>query len=292
MLCCHRLYFCRKSKQKYTKPKILIIVYLNMKIQILTFVVSILFSLCIGLYAYFKKSISKSGLAALIFICGFFIYNQSYEALAILFAMFASSSVLSKYKHAQKIDMDKVVAKTGPRDAMQAFANLGSAVLCYSAYLWLGYEGLLFAFVGSIAASNADSWASEIGGLSTKTPVMITNLKPITKGISGGVTLLGTSGGVLGSFFISTLGYLLMPINNSLTLLWIAFISGIIGFMLDSLLGALIQAQYIDANNGATERSENGTLVKGFSWIDNDMVNLICSFISGCTSLFLFLIIQ
>lgn len=263
-----------------------------MKIQILSFVVSILFSFCIGLYAYSKKSISKSGLAALIFICGFFIYNQSYEALAILFAMFASSSVLSKYKHAYKADMDKVVAKTGPRDAMQAFANLGIAVLCHSAYLWSGYEGLLFTFVGSIAASNADSWASEIGGLSKKTPIMITNLKPITKGISGGITLLGTFGGILGSLFISTLGYVLLSNSNSIALLLIAFISGILGFISDSLLGALLQAQYVDTNNEVTERSENGTLVKGFAWIDNDMINLICSFIGACTALILFLIIQ
>jgi len=62
--------------------------------------------------------------------------------------------------------------------------------------------------------------------------------------------------------------------------------------MSDSLLGALLQAQYVDTNNEVTERSENGTLVKGFAWIDNDMINLICSFIGACTALIFFLIIE
>lgn len=263
-----------------------------MDIQIVSIIVSILFSISIGFYAYSRNSISKSGLCALVIICGLFISIESFGALAILFAMFASSSLLSKYKHAQKADMDKVVAKTGPRDALQAFANLGIAVLCYMGYWWLGYEVLLFAFVGSVAASNADSWASEIGGLSTKVPVMITNFKPITKGISGGVTLLGTIGGLFGSLFISMLGYCVLVSDGSVDLLWIPFISGIAGFMLDSLLGALLQAQYVDANNGITERSENGTLVKGLAWMDNDLVNLICSFAGACTALLFWLMIQ
>lgn len=200
--------------------------------------------------------------------------------------MFASSSLLTTFKKNQKEEFKKVVAKTGSRDYIQALCNLGTATGIMLLYHFTQEGYLIAAFIGSVAAANADSWASEIGGLSKKQPVMITNFKPVAKGISGGVTALGTTGGIWGSLFIASIGTLTLLLEdftpgNLYPILFAALLAGILGFILDSYLGAWFQALYLDQENYATENPTSGNLTKGLKWIDNDMVNLITTVAGG-----------
>lgn len=180
--------------------------------------------------------------------------------------------------------MEAVVAKSGPRDAYQAIANLGIAVCCYLAYYFTENPGFIYAFLGSVAASNADSWASEIGGLSKKTPLMITTLKPTRKGLSGGVTLLGTLGGIAGALVISALGTIAIQQEvHAFSLFSISLIAGILGFMFDSYLGALFQAKYLEITTQELTEVQSEYLVKGWSWMNNDWVNFLSTlFGAGC----------
>jgi len=241
----------------------------------------IAFSISVGIFSYKRKSISTSGLIALLIICGLFISLQEIEYLVILFSMFASSSLLSKFQKEKKKDFEDVISKHGPRDAFQAIANLGTAVLAALLYFTTHDIRFIYAFIGSVSASNADSWASEIGGLSSNHPISILNFKPIRKGLSGGITTFGTFGGILGAFFITILSSLLLK-NTSILLFdlfWKTTLVGIFGFMIDSLLGATIQAKYLD-KNGLTEQ-KNNTKVSGFEFITNDVVNLLTTLIAG-----------
>lgn len=175
--------------------------------------------------------------------------------------------------------MEAIVLKTGPRDAFQAVANLGAAVACFIIAYLSGDSAWTYAFLGSVAASNADSWASEIGGLSKSTPRMITNFKVARKGISGAVTVLGTFGGIAGALFISTWAWLLPHHEGTSPTIFFAAacLCGVFGFMLDSVLGALLQAKYTDRDGLLTEQTAGNTLSSGITWINNDMVNLISS---------------
>jgi uncharacterized protein (TIGR00297 family) len=148
-------------------------------------------------------------------------------------------------------------------------------------YHFTGNEAFLAAFLGSIAAANADSWASEIGGLSRSSPVMITTFQPIEKGISGGVTWMGTWGGVAGSLFIvlaaagTWQAFSDYPVD--LPMIAASFIAGVAGFIFDSWVGAVFQALY--RNNVADNLTEaahaENHLVKGIPLVNNDFVNLI-----------------
>ena len=256
-----------------------------------------IFSLGVGIVALKRGSVNYSGFIALVVICTTFILLDHIAPLAVLFYMFASSSALTKYKSEKKKEFERVVSKTGPRDFLQALCNLGIASLTLLIFHFTAADFLLAAFLGSVAAANADSWASEIGGLSKATPVMITTFRPVPKGISGGVTWTGTTGGVAGSFFIILSGGLTLYLTGKypigIPLLTASFLAGICGFVLDSYIGAFGQALYrYRGSNELTEKSHNTDLVKGSSWINNDVVNFITTCAAAVVSAILFELIR
>ena len=128
------------------------------------------------------------------------------------------------------------------RNERQVIANGGIAALAALAGNWLW-------FAGAIAAANADTWATEIGSHSRTPPRLITSWARVSAGTDGGMTLLGTAGGVAGAAFIAGVSYVL----GQRGLLVIAT-GGIVGMLLDSLLGATVQGKV--------------------RWMDNDTVNL------------------
>ncbi|HVD98841.1 MAG TPA: DUF92 domain-containing protein [Cytophagaceae bacterium] len=240
-----------------------------------------LIALLVSIFSYKKKSVALSGFLSMVLISSFFIWNKGIAPLCILFAMFASASLLTHYKEHYKSSLTSaVIAKHGPRDYIQAICNLGVASFCFLMYTFTQEKYLLLVLLCSVAASNADSWASEIGVLSKKTPVMITNFKPCRPGISGGITLLGTLAGICGSMFIALLAVLLkqymLPSYSSFTLFTWITLAGTFGLLLDSLLGATVQKVYQD-NNG--QETENTLLAqkekRGWKGINNDVINLL-----------------
>jgi uncharacterized protein (TIGR00297 family) len=250
-----------------------------------TEIIAQLFAIAVSIYAFRKKSVSVSGLMSMLIISTTFIWNGGIAALTVLFSMFAGSSVLTKYKQEYKSFLtDKVLKKHGPRDAIQAICNLGVAFCCYILYTFTEEKTYLLALLCSVAASNADSWASEIGVLSKSKPILITNFKTCKPGISGGITLLGTFAGIVGSCFIAAISILL---NNSISLNYSAIhlftlitLSGIAGLLIDSILGATLQVVYKDDQGEETENSTvSQSKSRGLSWINNDFVNFLSSFL-------------
>src|SRR5947209_19402307 len=100
-------------------------------------------------------------------------------------------------------------------------------------------------YVGALATATADTWATEVGVFSHQLPRLITTGRPVPAGTSGGVTLLGAGASATGALLLGLVFWLLQPCRKAYTALpLIAFISGILGILFDSLLGATIQAIY------------------------------------------------
>lgn len=258
-----------------------------------------LFAVIIVFLAYKARSLNQSGAIAAAFIGTIVFGVGGWERAVLLLTFFVTSSALSRAFTKRKQGLDEKFSKGHERDAGQVLGNGGIAAFFAllhfffpeSAVPWLG-------FAASLAAVNADTWATEIGVLNPRPPRMITNLKKVVeKGTSGGVSLIGTLAAFAGSALIATLAVILPHENSSLnpphwlriTNYWslIAF-SGLAGSLFDSLLGATMQAMYYcPTDQKETEKHPLHTCgtqtihIRGWKWLDNDRVNFACAAFGG-----------
>jgi uncharacterized membrane protein len=102
----------------------------------------------------------------------------------------------------------------------------------------------------------------------------------VTRGTSGGITALGTLGGVAGALLIAALASALGVGDAAPGTLAVIASAGVAGMLADSLLGASAQARFecpaCDARfeRGSTVCHEPVRLARGWRWLDNDGVNL------------------
>ena len=235
--------------------------------------------------AYRVRSLDCSGAFAAL-IVGTVIFGLGGLSWAILLlTFFITSSGLSRAFKNRKKEANEKYAKGGRRDAGQVFGNGGIATLFAAlhfffpeaAWPWLG-------FAASLAAVNADTWATELGVLNPTAPRLITDLrKVVEKGTSGGVSLVGTLASLAGAGVIGLLAAILAPTGIDWGIfLWVT-VAGLLGALFDSLLGATVQAiYYCPACQKETERfpthscGTETTQIRGWKWLDNDWVNFAC----------------
>lgn len=245
-----------------------------------------------GAYLAFKERLlSQSGALAACLV-GFCVFiGTGWQGFVILGLFFASSSFFSSYKKHRKKMAEERLANTSRRNWAQVAANGGVPSGFSLAYATTFNEIFLYAFVVSIAAAAADTWASELGVLSKGAPVKITNLKRCTPGTSGAVSIFGTAASAAGAIFISSAAVLLFDL--SLPVFLMISVYGFLGSAVDTLLGAFVQVEYrCPACGVLTERKEHcgqGTnQTSGVSWFNNEAVNissiLIVSFLCIITS--------
>jgi uncharacterized protein (TIGR00297 family) len=208
----------------------------------------------------------------------------------LLIAFFVSSSGLSHFKGRIKEGLAEKFAKTGRRDLAQVLANGGWGAILAGVALFLPDRWPLFAaFVGAMAAVNADTWATELGVLSPRPPRLITNGHVVAVGTSGAISLWGMGAAAGGALFIGVAAVLLSGLEGTLPaalLGWLivaALVGGVGGSLVDSLLGATVQGIYwCERDHKETEKrihtcGEHTRLLRGWAWLDNEWVNFICS---------------
>jgi uncharacterized protein (TIGR00297 family) len=222
-----------------------------------------------------RRSLSASGSYAAI-VLGAICSAAGWVWAGILICFFISATMLSLYRRDEKSTRTSdIVAKGGQRDAWQVFANGGVFAAAAALSLFNSSPLWLCAGAGAIAASTADTWATEIGVLSSSTPRSILTAKPVAAGESGGVTWAGTLAGIGGALLIA----FITMIAWSRTAGVAALAGGVGGSLVDSLLGATLQARrWCERCNRFTERIVHtcGTttmIAGGISWLDNDAVN-------------------
>lgn len=241
-------------------------------------------ALAISLGARRTRSLSVNGAIAAT-ILGTLAAAAGWTWAALLIVYFVSSTALSRLGRAEKERRTaSVVEKGGERDAAQVAANGGGfAIGALLALLQPDVRWLAFG-VGSLAASAADTWATEIGTLFGGRPRSILTLEPLPPGLSGGVTAIGTLASAIGASFIAACG---IALGLTPRLAMAVAIGGFFGAIVDSVLGAVAQERRWCAGcHSVTERVTHdcGCITirqRGVSWLANDAVNFISGAAGG-----------
>jgi uncharacterized protein (TIGR00297 family) len=213
----------------------------------------------------------------------------------ILMAFFLSSTALGRIRRNDRRGLDAIHQKGERRDFVQVLANGGVGMAAAVFFRITGNPAWAMGFAVSFASSNADTWSSEIGVLSRFDPVSLVGFRSVPRGVSGGVSLLGCLVALAGAAFIAVI---FAAENLSLRAVSARFpevflfitAGGFAGSIVDSLLGATVQAQY--AGRGTvTERSRGrdgaaNPLVRGLPFVTNDVVNLAsCALVTAAAVL-------
>ncbi len=211
----------------------------------------------------------------------------------LLLGFFVSSSALSRAFRRRKASLDEKFSKGSQRDAGQVLANGGVAGLFAFMHLIFPLSDLPFlAFAGTLAAVNADTWATELGVLSRRPPRLISTGKLVERGASGGISPAGLLAALGGAALIGILAAWLAPAvsggragpGSFFILMGLVSLAGLAGSLVDSLLGATLQVIYTcptcakETERYPTHTCGTATVYKrGWRWLNNDWVNTACA---------------
>ncbi|MEM3712865.1 MAG: DUF92 domain-containing protein [Thermoproteota archaeon] len=245
---------------------------------------------------YFSKSLTLSGIIASTLVGLVTIFLGGWDCFIILLVFLILGVIFTKYKHSEKSPGTLAQEKGGVRTWINVFANGGPAIIPLVLEYFYAMEVFKVFFLSAVCSAASDTLSTEIGLLSKSKPRLITDLrKRVDRGVSGGVTLLGTLAGLLASLTIALMPLvtiatgltgLFVNIKDVLRLILASASAGFLGMIVDSLLGATVQALYVSKETGLfyeDPRKCNGEciLVRGFRHFGNNAVNFSSCLIAG-----------
>lgn len=247
------------------------------------------------------RFLNGSGSAAM-FLMGTLFFGVGRWTWSIpILAFFILSSLLSKAGKKRKQRYADVLEKSGSRDVWQVLANGGLATLLLLIWYFHHHAVYYILFAGSLAAVTADTWATELGMLSRTPPRSILTFKRVAAGTSGGISLLGTLGAAAGALVLALVSQLCGPHESPAIMGFrdtlLVFAAGFLASLVDSVLGATLQARYRCRRCGKeTEKSVHCDAtpteqIGGWSWMNNDVVNVLAA-VSGMAIVWLVLYVS
>ena len=251
-------------------------------------------STAIGVVGRRRKALSPSGAAGAVVVGSPVFYGGGIRWAAVLLTFFTSSSFLSRRlgRPGSRRSSHHVEARGAERDIVQALANGGVAGVTAALHAISPGAALEYAFAGSLAAANSDTWATEVGKTSRKPPRMILSGVVAPPGTSGAVSARGLVASVWGSAVIALVAAASARSAHGRRprCFLSVFVAGIAGSLADSIAGATIQAVYRCPTCGTSTEwriHRCGTptiLASGLARCTNDVVNLGCTTVGALTA--------
>jgi uncharacterized protein (TIGR00297 family) len=277
-------------------------------LTLLTLLLGIVASSLVAALAFWRGALTSSGAIGAVIVGTVVFATGSLTWAILLITFFITSSALSHYKASIKKPLAEKFQKGHRRDLGQVLANGGCAALIAIAFIILPHRWHFIGYIGALATVNADTWATELGVLSQHRPRLITNRRVVPVGTSGAVTLYGLFVAVCGALLIGTIAFIAefsdtviwhqVPfVPQSLWLIPIAGFAGLLGSLVDSWLGATVQAMYYCKHDRTETEAKihrcghTTKLIRGWAWLDNDWVNFFSSVAGSLIALAAYLVL-
>ncbi len=241
---------------------------------------------------YFFRFLTLSGAVTAAVVGGSVALGFGWKGLVLLGLFFSTSSLWSRFKQNVKSQIEQKNAKGSRRDWQQVLANGGVAALTSLLFFYYGHPIWLLAFSISIASANSDTWASEIGTLSKHPPLFIRTFKRSETGTSGAISLLGSFAALWGALLIAVFSTFLF--NLDLQYFTFIFLFGFLGNVLDTIIGAFLQATYLcpicfAETEKTTHCAQPTTLKRGIFIMNNEAVNFLSGLLASIVGTLWFL---
>lgn len=259
-------------------------------------VLKILLPTALTALALWRRALTRGGLllawglGLVISLCG---GVTGFLALAAVFLCTVAAGRLNR-RLRERVERE-VHAKRGRRDAVQVACNVATGALMLLLWRLTGWRGLLYAYGGAMAASLADSLASELGILSRRRPRDVLTRALVPRGLSGGVTAFGFAMSAVGAAVVALICALGWGEDQGAWMGFSVTLSGVLAALGDSVLGSALQAKYRCPVCGAlTERPVHcgvpGALERGLAGLNNDGVNLCNNLLGAGLGMLLYII--
>ena len=227
-----------------------------------------------------KNVLTKDGVFAAVFLDVAVSLTLGNMGFALLLSFLVLGVLTDKLKRRNMQDIEE---KGDKRDFCQVLSNGLVPIVSAILYFYLGNRAFFIAFLASLSEALADTAASSLGSYS-KTTFDIFKFRKCERGMSGGVSGVGTLAAIVFSFIIPAISAVFKPISI-IEILFVAVIA-MLGVFFDSLLGSLIQAKYrCTVCSTATEKpihcGKSSELYSGVSFVRNDIVNALSTFFAA-----------
>ncbi|HET6936612.1 MAG TPA: DUF92 domain-containing protein [Candidatus Angelobacter sp.] len=190
-------------------------------------------TLAFALLGWLSRGVNASGAVAGAAVA-FVLAARDLRMFWVLLLVFVITFLATRIGGPRKRQLSVSEAPEG-RSASQVMANLGVAAFL-TALIPVGWQLMALA---ALAEAAADTSSSEVGTAFPGRTVLLTSWKPVTPGADGGVSLSGTAAALIaaGAVGITANLFRLAGGHHALVIIY----AGVLGMLVDSLLGALLE---------------------------------------------------
>lgn len=229
-----------------------------------------------------KKWLDQSGWWAAVWVAIVLWMSGGWKALSAPLFLLVAGSLAGRLFHAAH--------SSDQRTAQQVFSNGWIGVVLYMLYgLTDEFHWQVLAWC-SFAISICDTVSSEVGTAVGGKTYNITNFRKMHSGLSGGISLAGTLGGLVALLLLAICLYFLLPVTAAQ--LFLVVVVGMIGMLVDSFMGSKWQALWRKGHvwTETSNQEEDLQLEKGIVWLDNHWVNFLSNAVTMLLAYLLYFI--
>lgn len=209
--------------------------------------------------AHRLRALDRGGWFASSLVGGAILAFLGWRGYMLLLLFFLMGTAATRVGYRRKELQGIAQEDEGQRTAWNVLANGAVAAGCALFAVVSPFHALFaLAFAGALAAANADTLESEIGQLRGGPTVLITTLERVPVGTDGGISLVGTMAGALGSLVVAVCG-------------------GFLGLYPAGLVGAVALAGWV----ATLLESFVGASLERRGYLGNDAVNLFNTLAGG-----------